>query len=45
MTEVAAPGTLARSLGQGPGPLLLLVSGTLYAVGVIAIRRIGRVEP
>lgn len=45
LTEIAAPGTLARSLGQGPGPVLLLVSGGLYAAGVVAIRRIGRVEP
>lgn len=45
MTEVAAPGTLARTLGQGPGPVLLLASGALYGAGVIAIRRIGRVEP
>ena len=44
MTELAAPGTLARSLGQGPGPALLIVAGSLYAVGVVAIRRIGRVE-
>jgi len=44
MTELAAPGTLARSLGQGPGPALLLVAGALYALGVVAIRRIGRVE-
>jgi tight adherence protein B len=45
MTELAAPGTLARSLGQGPGPALLVVAGALYALGVVAIRRIGRVEP
>lgn len=45
MTELAAPGTLARSLGQGPGPALLVVASGLYAVGVVAIRRIGRVEP
>lgn len=45
MAEIAAPGTLARSLGQGPGPALLAVSATLYAIGVLCIRRIGRVEP
>ena len=45
MTELASPGTLARSLGQGVGPALLVVSGALYAAGVLAIRRIGRVEP
>lgn len=44
MTELAAPGTLARSLGQGPGPALLIVASALYAIGVVAIRRIGRVE-
>lgn len=45
VTEVAAPGTLAGTLGQGPGPLLLAVAAGLYAAGVLCIRRIGRVEP
>lgn len=45
LTELAAPGTLARTLGQGPGPFLLLAAGTLYGAGVVAIRRIGRVAP
>jgi tight adherence protein B len=45
MAEVAAPGTLARALGEGPGPILLAVAGTLYGAGVLWIRRIGRVEP
>ena len=45
MTEIAAPGTLARTLGEGPGPVILIAAGLLYAGGVIAIRRIGRVEP
>ena len=45
LTEVASPGTLARDLGQGPGPFLLAASMTLYAVGVLLIRRIGRVDP
>lgn len=45
MAEVAAPGTLARVLGAGPGPPLLAVSCALYGAGVVAIRRIGRVEP
>jgi tight adherence protein B len=44
MTELAAPGTLSRSLGQGPGPFLLVIAGALYAVGVVAIRRIGRIR-
>jgi tight adherence protein B len=45
VTEIAAPGTLARTLGEGPGPAVLLAAGLLYAGGVVAIRRIGRVEP
>ncbi len=44
MTEIAAPGTLGQTLGQGIGPMLLTVSAGLYALGVIGIRRIGRVE-
>lgn len=44
MTEIAAPGTLARTLGQGVGPLLLGASAGLYGLGVLGIRRIGRVE-
>jgi len=45
MAEIASPGTLARVLGQAPGPMLLAVSAALYAVGVVLIRRIGSVEP
>ena len=45
MAEIAAPGTLARILGSGPGPALLVASTALYAVGLLWIRRIGRVEP
>jgi tight adherence protein B len=45
MAELAAPGTLARVLGEGPGPALLAASATLYGAGVLWIRRIGRVEP
>lgn len=45
LTELASPGTLARDLGQGPGPALLAASATLYAAGVVLIRRVGRVEP
>jgi len=44
MTEIAAPGTLSQTLGQGIGPMLLTVSAGLYALGVLGIRRIGRVE-
>jgi tight adherence protein B len=45
IAEIAAPGTLARALGQGPGLVLLGIATLLYAAGVAAIRRIGRVEP
>lgn len=44
MAEVAAPGTLERALGSGPGPLLLAVSGAMYGAGVVWVRHIGRVE-
>jgi tight adherence protein B len=43
MAELAAPGTLARTLGGGMGPVLLAASASLYAVGAVWIRRIGRV--
>jgi len=39
-----APGTLAQTLGQGVGPLLRGASAGLYGLGVLGIRRIGRVE-
>ncbi len=45
MAEIASPGTIGRVLGQPPGPALLAVSSALYGVGVVLIRRIGRVEP
>ena len=45
LVELASPGTLARDLGQGPGFVLLVASMALYAVGVVLIRRIGRVDP
>ena len=45
MTEIAAPGTLARTLGQGIGSRPPGASAGLYALGVLGIRRIGRVEP
>lgn len=44
MAEVAAPGTLRGALGQPPGSLLAMVSAAMYALGVLWIRRIGRVE-
>ena len=42
--EMVAPGTLARDLGQGPGPYLLGAALDLYAAGVALIRRVGRVD-
>jgi tight adherence protein B len=45
LTELVAPGTLARDLGRGIGPYLLGASLGLYALGVVLIRRVGRVEP
>ncbi len=45
MAEIASPGTLARVVGQPPGPVLLVVSAGLYGLGVVLIRRIGDVEP
>jgi Flp pilus assembly protein TadB len=44
MAEIAAPGTLARVLGDGPGLPLLAASAALYGAGVVWVRRIGRVE-
>lgn len=40
LVEIAAPGTLARTLGQGPGLMLLVVATALEIVGVVIIRRI-----
>jgi tight adherence protein B len=45
LTEMVAPGTLARDLGQGVGPYLLGAALVLYAAGVVLIRRVGRVDP
>jgi tight adherence protein B len=45
IAELASPGLLARTLGSGPGPALLVLAGVLYGAGLLAIRRIGRVEP
>ncbi len=42
LVEIAAPGTLARTLGQGPGLLLLIVATAMQVVGVLAIRAIIR---
>lgn len=44
MAEIAAPGTLQRTFGSGPGTVLLAMSAALYGVGVLWVRRIGRVE-
>lgn len=43
MAELAAPGMLGRALGQGVGPILLVVCLVLYGIGVLLVRRIGRV--
>jgi tight adherence protein B len=43
MAELAAPGTLARTLGGGFGPILLAAAASLYTVGAVWIGRIGRV--
>lgn len=40
MVEIAAPGTLERTLGQGPGRALLIAAAVAEAVGVIIVRRI-----
>ncbi len=40
LVEIAAPGTLARTLGQGPGLALVIVATALQIVGVLMIRRI-----
>lgn len=40
LVEVAAPGTLARTLGQGPGLVLVVVATALQMMGVLMIRRI-----
>jgi len=44
MAELAAPGMIARTLGHGPGLLLLVAASALELVGVLWIRRIGRIE-
>ncbi|HTI32761.1 MAG TPA: type II secretion system F family protein [Miltoncostaea sp.] len=44
LTELVAPGTLARDLGQGAGPYLLGAALVLYGVGIVLIRRVGRVD-
>jgi tight adherence protein B len=45
VVEVAAPGTLGRTLGSGVGLALILVAAGLQVAGVLAVRRIARVEP
>lgn len=44
LAELAAPGTIGRTLGRGPGLVLLLAALVLYGAGVALIRRVGRVE-
>ena len=40
LVEIASPGTLARTIGHGPGLGLLIVATALQMVGVVLIRRI-----
>jgi len=40
LVEIAAPGTLARTLGHGPGLVLLIAATALQIAGVALIRRI-----
>jgi Flp pilus assembly protein TadB len=40
LVEIASPGTLARTLGHGPGLVLVVVATVLEILGVLAIRRI-----
>ena len=42
LVEIVAPGTLARTIGHGPGLGLLIVATALQVVGVVLIRRIVR---
>ncbi len=44
VVEVAAPGTLQRTLGAGPGQALLVVATLLEVLGVVLVRRLVRVE-
>ncbi len=43
--EVAAPGTLARTLGEGIGRLAAAVAVLLMAIAWLLVRRLSRVEP
>jgi tight adherence protein B len=45
VVELAAPGTLARTLGGTAGLMLVGVAGVLESIGVVAVRRLARVEP
>jgi tight adherence protein B len=45
VAEVAAPGMLARTLGQGPGLVLLVAALALEALGVLLVRRLSRLDP
>lgn len=44
VVEIAAPGTLERTLGAGPGQALLVAATILEAAGVILVRRMVRVD-
>jgi tight adherence protein B len=45
LVEIASPGTLARTLGQGPGLAVLLAALALQGLGVALVARIARVVP
>jgi tight adherence protein B len=44
LVEASSPGTLARTLGHGPGLALLAVSLAIQAAGALVIRRLVRIE-
>ncbi len=43
--EIAAPGTLRHTLGQGPGLMISSVAAAMFVFGLALIRRLGQVEP
>lgn len=44
LVEIAAPGTLARTVGEGPGLVLLVAATAMEVVGVLLVRRLIRGE-
>jgi tight adherence protein B len=43
--EIAAPGTLRHTLGEGLGLLISAVAAAMFVFGLALIRRLGQVEP